>query len=412
MNPNLCAQRSLHSSMDARNLSCAPHLRITKMKWKVTLSDLNFDQGERRVVDRVIRSKWLTMGETVQRLERDFARFVGAKHAVAVSSGTAALHLALIVLDLKPKDEVLVPALSFVASSNAVLYIGATPVFVDISSLDDLNLSPDDVERKITRRTKAIVIVHYGGYLADVEHIRKIARRHRLHLVEDSAHAVGASMNSRMAGTFGHIGCFSFFSNKNMATGEGGMLVTDDDGLARRLRLLRSHGMTSMTLSRHQGHAHTYDVVDLGFNYRMTEISAALGILQLKKLKSGNRKRKALTDLYMSHLEGIRGLSIPFRDYQRGSAHHLFPIILDRGANREKFMQLLRQKGIQTSIHYPPIHTFSYYRRNFHGRKVRLPLTEQVGQREVTLPLHPLLSKQDVVFVCNAVKEILPKVAK
>jgi dTDP-4-amino-4,6-dideoxygalactose transaminase len=382
------------------------------MKWKVTLSDLNFDQGERRAVDRVIRSKWLTMGRTVQRLERNFARFVGAEHAVAVSSGTAALHLAMTVLDLKPKDEVLVPSLSFVASSNAILYVGAKPVFVDISSLDDLNLSPDDIEKKITDRTKAIVMVHYGGYLADVGRIRSIARRHRLYVVEDSAHAVGASMNSQMAGTFGHVGCFSFFSNKNMATGEGGMLVTNDDRLARRLKLLRSHGMTSMTLSRHQGHAYSYDVVDLGYNYRMTEISAALGILQLGKLKSGNRKRKALTDLYISNLEGTGGLSIPFRDYRRGSAHHLFPIILDRGANRKKFMQLLRERGIQTSIHYPPIHTFSFYRRNFCGRRARLPMTDEAGRREVTLPLHPLLTKRDVVFVCNAVKEILPKVVR
>jgi dTDP-4-amino-4,6-dideoxygalactose transaminase len=385
---------------------------ITDMKWRVTLSDLNFDQGERRAVDRVIRSKWLTMGQTVQKLERNFARFVGAKHAVAVSSGTAALHLAMIALDLKPRDEVLVPSLSFVASSNAILYVGAKPVFVDVSSLDDLNLSPDDIEKKITDRTRAIIMVHYGGYLADAERIRKIARKHGLYVVEDSAHAIGASMNSQMAGTFGRIGCFSFFSNKNMATGEGGMLATNDDRLARRLKLLRSHGMTSMTLSRHQGHAYSYDVVDLGYNYRMTEISAALGILQLGKLKSGNRKREVLTELYRSCLEGTSGLSFPFRGYPRGSAHHLFPIILDGRVGRKKFMQLLRQKGIQTSIHYPPIHTFSYYRRSLQGRKVRLPVTEQAGRREVTLPLHPLLTKRDVVFVCNAVKEILPKVVR
>jgi dTDP-4-amino-4,6-dideoxygalactose transaminase len=382
------------------------------MKWKVTLSDLNFDQGEQRAVDRVIRSKWLTMGETVQKLERNFARFAGAKHAVAVSSGTAALHLAMIALDLKPKDEVLVPSLSFVASSNAVLYVGAKPVFVDVNSLDDLNLSPDDVERKITGRTRALVMVHYGGYLADVERIRKIARRHRLYVVEDSAHAVGASMSSQMAGTFGQIGCFSFFSNKNMATGEGGMLATNDDRLAHRLRLLRSHGMTSMTLIRHQGHVYSYDVVDLGYNYRMTEISAALGILQLRKLKSGNRKRKALTELYWSRLEGTSGLSLPFRDYPRGSAYHLLPIILDKGVGRKKFMQLLRERGIQTSIHYPPIHTFSYYRRTLKGRSVRLPLTEEVGRREVTLPLHPLLTEDDVVFVCDAVKKALPRAGR
>lgn len=382
------------------------------MKWKVTLSDLDFDHRERQVVDGVIKSKWLTMGETVEKLQKDFARFVGAKHTVAVSSGTAALHLAITALDLGPGDEVLVPSLSFVASSNAVLYVGAKPVFVDVSSLDNLNLSPEDVQTKISPRTKAIVVVHYGGYLADVKRIRNIAKKHRLRIIEDSAHAIGADLDSRMAGTFGHVGCFSFFSNKNMATGEGGMLVTDDDRLASRLRLLRSHGMTSMTLNRHQGHTFTYDVVELGYNYRMTEISAALGILQLKKLSAGNRKRKALTRLYLSHLKGIKGLSIPFQNYPRRSAHHLFPIILDKGISREKFMRQLRERGIQTSIHYPPIHTFSYYRKTLRGRRVRLPLTEYAGQHEVTLPLHPLLKKEDVILVCDTVKEVLSRIAR
>jgi dTDP-4-amino-4,6-dideoxygalactose transaminase len=382
------------------------------MNWKITLSDLNFDSGERQIVDRVIKSKWLTMGETVQRLESDFARFAKVKHAIAVSSGTAALHLAMLALDIGSKDEVLVPSLSFVASANAILYTGAKSVFLDITSLDDLNLSPDDVERKITSRTKAIVVVHYGGYLADIKRIKSIAKKHRLKIIEDSAHAIGADLNSKMAGTFGDVGCFSFFSNKNMATGEGGMLVTDDDRLAQRLKLLRSHGMTSMTLNRHQGHAYTYDVVDLGYNYRMTEISAALGILQLKKLRNGNRKRKALTDLYRSKLQGTTGLSLPFRNYPRKSSYHLFPVVLSREINREKFMQLLKGERIQTSIHYPPIHRFSYYRKNFKGNLGKLPLTELAGRQEVTLPLHPLLKERDVTFVCNAVKKLLPKAAK
>jgi dTDP-4-amino-4,6-dideoxygalactose transaminase len=382
------------------------------MKWKVTLCDLNFDRGERQIVDRVIKSKWLTMGETVQKLETDFARFAGAKHAIAVSSGTAALHLAMLALDIGPEDEVLVPSLSFVASANAILYTGAKPIFVDISSLDDLNLSPDDVERKITSRTKAMVVVHYGGYLADIKRLKNIAKKHRLRIIEDSAHAIGADLNSKMAGTLGDVGCFSFFSNKNMATGEGGMLVTDDDRLAKKLRLLRSHGMTSMTLNRHQGHAYTYDVIDLGYNYRMTEISAALGILQLKKLRNGNRKRKALTELYRSKLRGITGLSLPFRNHPRKSSYHLFPVVLSKKIDREKFMQLLKKEGIQTSIHYPPTHKFSYYRKNIKGNSGKLPLTELAGRQEVTLPLHPLLKERDVTFVCNAVKKLLPKAAK
>ena len=379
------------------------------MKWKISLSELNFDQREQKVVDQVIKRQWLTMGETVERLETNFAAFTGAKYAIALSSGTAALHLAVIVLGVKPGDEVIVPSLSFVASSNAILYAGAKPVFVDISALDDFNLSCEEAEKKITARTKAIMVVHYGGYLADMDRIRRIARRHKLFIIEDSAHAIGADLNSKMAGTLGDVGCFSFFSNKNMATGEGGMIVTDNGRLAGKIKLLRSHGMTSMTLNRFKGHAHSYDVVDLGYNYRMTEISAALGILQLKKLPPANRKRKALTDLYMSNLEGTGGLSIPFQGYPRKSSHHLFPILLDRRVNRRQFMELLKKEGIQSSIHYPPIHRFSYYRRNLKRRQEELPLTEHVGAHEVTLPLYPLLKRKEVAFICERIKRILPK---
>jgi len=379
------------------------------MKWKISLSELNFDQREQKAAAQVIKRRWLTMGETVERLEADFAAFTGAKHAVALSSGTAALHLAVIAAGIGPGDEVIVPSLSFVASSNAILYAGARPVFADITDLNDFNLSCRDVESRITARTKAIMVVHYGGYLADMDRIKEIAKSRRLLVIEDSAHAIGAAMNSKMAGTLGDLGCFSFFSNKNMATGEGGMVVTNSGRLAKKLKLLRSHGMTSVTLDRFKGHSYSYDVVDLGYNYRMTEISAALGILQLKKLPGANRKRKMLTRLYMRHLKGTDGLSVPFRDYPRSSSHHLFPILLDRKISRKKFMGLLRAEGIQSSIHYPPIHRFSYYRKSLRRKQAELPLTDHVGAHQVTLPLYPLLKRDEVAFVCEKTKKILPQ---
>jgi dTDP-4-amino-4,6-dideoxygalactose transaminase len=374
------------------------------MKWKIALSDLNFDQHERKVVSQVIQNRWLTMGEMVKKLERNFANFLGVKHAIAVSSGTAALHLALRALNIKTEDEILVPSLSFVASANAILYVGAKPVFVDITGLSDLNISCNYLENKITPKTKAIMVVHYGGYLADMERIKKIAKKHNLFVIEDAAHAIGAKFKSQMAGGIGDIGCFSFFSNKNMATGEGGMIVTNQDKFAQKIRLLRSHGMTSMTWDRHKGHAYSYDVTELGYNYRMTEMNAALGIEQLKKLRSSNRKRKSLIKIYVENLEGTKGFSIPFLNYPRDSAFHLFPIILDQDVNREKFMNSLKRAKIQTSIHYPPIHKFSYYQKNFRSSLTKLPLTEYVGRHEVTLPLHPLLKKEDVLFVCNQIK--------
>jgi dTDP-4-amino-4,6-dideoxygalactose transaminase len=380
------------------------------MKWKVALSDLNFDHRERKIVSQVIRDRWLTMGEMVEKLERNFAGFLRVRHAFAVSSGTAALHLALRALNIKTGDEVLVPSLTFVASSNAILYVGAKPVFVDITSLSDLNLACDDLENKITHRTKAIVVVHYGGYLADMERIKKIAKEHNLFVIEDAAHAIGAKFKSRMAGGIGDIGCFSFFSNKNMATGEGGMIVTNRDECAQKIRLLRSHGMTSMTWDRHKGHAYSYDVTELGYNYRMTEMNAALGIEQLKKLRSANRKRESLIKIYIKNLEGTKDLSMPFLNYPRDSAFHLFPILLDKDMNRGKFMEILKRKKIQTSIHYPPIHKFSYYQKNLKASQNKLPLTEYVGRHEVTLPLHPLLNKEDILFVCDQIKRALPQV--
>jgi dTDP-4-amino-4,6-dideoxygalactose transaminase len=380
------------------------------MRWKVTLSDLNFDQREQKIVSQVIQNRWLTMGEMVKKLERNFANFLGVKHAFAVSSGTAALHLSLRALNIKTEDEVLVPSLTFVASANAILYVGAKPVFVDITSLSDLNLSCDDLENKINPKTKAIMVVHYGGYLADMERIKKIAKKHNLFVIEDAAHAIGAKFKSKMAGGIGDIGCFSFFSNKNMATGEGGMVVTNRDKFAQKIRLLRSHGMTSMTWDRHKGHAYSYDVTELGYNYRMTEMNAALGIEQLKKLRRSNRKRKSLIKIYVENLKGTKGLSIPFLNYPRDSAFHLFPIILDQDVNREKFMDFLKRAKIQTSIHYPPIHKFSYYQKNFRESENYLPSTEYVGRHEVTLPLHPLLKKEEILFVCDKIKEILPQV--
>jgi len=377
------------------------------MKWKIALADLDFDQRELNQALRVLKSKWLTMGEMVQKFESKFAQFVGAKHAIATSSGTGALHLALKSLGLEPTDEVLVPAITFVASANAILYNGAKPVFVDSTSLDDFNISPEDIERKITRRTRAIIVLHYAGYLANMDKIRRIAKKTNLFVIEDAAHAIGAKLGSRMAGNLGTLGCFSFFSNKNLATGEGGMVVTNDKKLADKIRLNRSHGMTALTWERHIKKAISYDVVDLGYNYRMTELSAAIGLEQLKKLRKNNLKRKKLTDLYVQNLNRIEGLHIPFQNYPRNSSHHIFPILLDKKIDRKKFIEGLRQKGIQTSIHYPPVHQFTYYKKILKTSRLGLPIAKKIGTREVTLPLHPLMSEKDAKYVCEETGRIL-----
>jgi len=372
------------------------------MKWRITLADLDYDDREIDAVVDVLRSKWLTMGKVTQRFEGQFADCVGAKHAFAVANCTAALHLALAVLDIGPGDEVIVPSLSFVATANAVLYTGATPVFADIASLDDLTLSPGDIERHVNEHTRAVIVMHYGGYSCAMEEIVEIARRHNVAIVEDAAHAPGTALAGKMAGTFGDIGCFSFFSNKNLATGEGGMVVTDRDDLSDRLRIMRSHGMTTLTWDRHHGHAHSYDVVDLGYNYRIDEIRSALGLAQLDKLAQNNVRRRELTAEYRRLLAGVPGFAMPFGKHPGTSACHLAPVILDEGVDRHAVFERLRDQGIQTSIHYPPIHQFSYYQRRLGSQRGLVPLTEAAGRREITLPLHPGMDVDDVTTVADA----------
>ncbi|OGC81057.1 MAG: DegT/DnrJ/EryC1/StrS aminotransferase [candidate division Zixibacteria bacterium RBG_16_43_9] len=377
------------------------------MKWKIPLFDLDYNKQEISAVTSVLKRRWLTMGEKVEEFESKFARFVKAKYAVALSSGTAALHLALKSLDLKAGDEVLVPSITFVASVNAVLYCSAKPVFVDSTSLNDFNISVTELEKKISSKTRGIIVVHYGGFLADMDKITRLTRKYDLFVIEDSAHSIGTKSGSKMAGTLGEIGCFSFFSNKNLATGEGGMAVTDNEKLAKRIRLMRSHGMTTPTWERFKAVAFDYDIVDLGYNYRMTEIGAALGLEQLKKLISNNRKRKALSKIYIDYLSGVEQISIPFKNHPRDSSHHLFPILLNKKIDRRSFMQKLKRKGIQTSIHYLPVHKFSYYRKNYPQKPGNLPFSEEIGKREVSLPLHPRMTKEDVLYICQQVKKLI-----
>jgi len=378
------------------------------MDWKVPLSDLDFGEEEKEAVIRVIDSGWLAMGEVTRQFEESFARMVGVNHAIAVTNGTASLHLACRALEIGPGDEVIVPSLTFVATANAILYVGATPVFADITSEDNLNISVEAIEDAITPRTRAIMVMHYGGYPCDMSAILQLAERHNLFVIEDAAHAPGAAIEDRKMGAWGHIGSFSFFPNKNLTTAEGGMLVTDDDQLAQKMRTLRSHGMTTLTWDRHRGHAWSYDVVELGYNYRIDEIRSAIGCEQLKKLDRNNSRRGVMTALYRRLFqEIIPDLRIPFADYAWKSSFHIMPILLPDGTNRARFAEIMKAHGVQTSLHYPPIHLFQYYLD--HGLAPRQPLrmTEAVAAREVTIPLYATLTQRDVEYVVNAIAESL-----
>jgi len=377
------------------------------MEWKISLSDIDMGEEEIEEVTKVLRSKWLSMGPVTKIFEEEFAKYLGVKHAFGVSSGTAALHIAHEVLGIKQGDEVIVPSLTFVATANSILYCGAKPVFADIRSLDDFNITPDDILEKITDKTKAIAIVHYGGYPSDMKAIKEIAEDHNLKVVEDVAHSPGAEYKGKKCGTIGDVGCFSFFANKNLVTGEGGMIVTNDDALAEKVRIMRSHGMTTLTWDRHKGHAHSYDVVDIGFNYRINEMASALGLVQLKKLDENNEKRRKIVEEYRKRLEDVSGIFVPFKDHKEKSSCHIFPILLSEDILRNEFIDKLKEEGIQTSIHYPPIHLFTYYQNMFGFKAGMLPKTEFVGEHEVTLPLHPLIDEENVEYVINCIHRML-----
>ncbi len=372
--------------------------------WRVPLADLEYGPEEEKAVLEVLRSKWLTMGAVTEAFENRFAGMLDAPHALALANGTVALHLACLAVGVQPGDEVIVPALTFVATANAARYAGAQVRFADILGPQEPNIAPAAIEAQITDRTRAVIVVHYAGFPCRMPQIMDLARRHGLAVIEDAAHAPGARLDGRALGTWGDAGCFSFFSNKNLAIGEGGMLVTRRADVAEQVGLLRSHGMTSLTWDRHRGHAYSYDVVAPGFNYRLDELRSALGLAQLEKLPAGNARRKALAEMYWEALSGT-GLELPFRDSIGEAAYHIFPVLLPEGADRKSFIDSLRIAGVQTSIHYPPVHQFSLYRKL--SPDTSLPQTEAYAAREVTLPLYPGMVNADVDTVLQAVKAAL-----
>lgn len=378
------------------------------MNWNIQLFKLNFDGREVLAVQDVVAGGWLSMGEKTATFESQFDQFLGhGALCSAVSNGTAALHMALMALDIGSGDEVIIPSLTFVADVNVVTIVGATPVLADCKSLDDWNMSVESIEKQITERTKAIIVVHYAGFpCEDIVAISKMCRDRGIGLVEDVAHAPGATVDGKVCGTFGDVGCFSFFSNKNLSIGEGGMVSSTNSDLNQKLRYLRSHGMTTLTLDRHKGRAITYDVAQPGLNYRMDEMRAAIGSVQLDKLRSGNAARGELTQRYRSRLAGT-SVMIPFeaQPEQIKSVYHILPVLLSEGTDRVTVIGALKEKGIQSSIHYPPFWDFTAYKGQFSPNDS--PITAEICRRQLTLPLFPTMTNEEVDQVTNALIEAL-----
>lgn len=358
-------------------------------------------------VAQVIEEGWITLGPRVEAFEKAFAARHGAVDAVAVDSCTAALHLALEALGIGPGDEVLAPSLTFVATINAIHYTGAEPVLVDIKSLDDPLMSVEKAAARVTSRTRAVMLMHYAGHPADRDAWREFANRHGLLLIEDAAHAVGIPD----VGSYGDAAAFSFYGNKNMTTAEGGMILMRDPVLLERARRMRAHGMTSNAHQRLRARSSQYDVISPGWNYRMDEMRAALGLVQLSRLAALNARRAELAALYRKRFGPLqkRGvLGIPF---SRGgiSAHHIFPVVLPEETDRAEVMAAMSAQGVQTTIHYSPVHELSYYRSRWPDLK--LTVTEEFARREMTLPLHAKMADSDVDLVAATLEAALSQVS-
>jgi dTDP-4-amino-4,6-dideoxygalactose transaminase len=368
--------------------------------WVVPLSDVQFREAEIAAVADTYRSGWISQGPKVAAFESAFASYVGARHAVAVASGTAALQLICAAVGLGSGDEVVLPSLTFAATAAAVVHAGAVPVFADVRGLAQPWLSADAAGAAIGPRTRAIIHVAYAGHPGEVTELRGLADERGLILIEDAAHAVGSWLEDRHAGTFGHAGAFSFFANKNMPLGEGGMAVTDDSELAERMVLLRSHGLTADTWARHRGDAADYDVVEPGFNFRLDEPRAALGMELLERLDSDTALRDALARRYLAAFANSPRLQAAL-DEQPGvrSAWHIFPLLLSPGTDRAAFRARLRELGVQTSVHYPPLHLTAAYRALARS----LPVTESYASRTVTVPLFPHMNEAQQIRVIDAV---------
>jgi perosamine synthetase len=360
-------------------------------------------------VTETLKSGWLTTGPRTKQFEQDFAKYIGCKHAIAVNSCTAALHLALDAIGLQPGDEVIVPTMTFAATAEVVCYFRAKPVFVDCEP-DTQNIDARLIEEKITPRTKAIIPVHFGGLPCDMDAIRAVAAKHGLKVIEDAAHALPARYNGKLVGTIGDLTAFSFYANKTITTGEGGMLTTDDDALAERARVMSLHGISKDAWKRFSAAGSWYyEIIRPGFKYNLTDIASALGLCQLRKCDVMNEGRRRVARLYAEGLKSVAEVELLVERKGRESAWHLFVLRLKLERlriDRAEFFEQMKAAGIGCSVHYVPLHMHPYYRETFSYRREDFPVASAVSERVITLPLFSKMTDSDVARVVEAVTTI------
>jgi perosamine synthetase len=369
----------------------------------------SIEEADIAAVVEVLRSEWLTTGPKVEEFEEAFAARVSAKHAISFTSGTAALHAAAFAAGLNSGDEAITTPLTFAATANCVLYCGATPVFADVSR-DTINLDPEQLASKLTSRTRAILPVDYAGHPADLTPIMEIAQRHRLMVIEDACHALGAEYHGKRVGSIADMTVFSFHPVKHVTTGEGGMVTTANPRLAETLRRFRNHGISTDARQRQKSGQWFYEMVLLGFNYRLPDIACALGLEQLKRLDANLMRRREIAAAYTTALRKIPGVIPPAVRVDVNPAWHLYPIRLELEkltADRAQIFSALRAENIGVNVHYIPVHLHPYYRERFGYKSGEFPVAEDAYARLISLPMFHAMSDRDVADVIEAVRKVL-----
>lgn len=357
-----------------------------------------------------LKTGWLSTGPKTNNFEEEFKKYIGCKNAIAVNSCTSALHLSLVSAGIKDNDEVITTPFTFVATSEVILYQRAKPVFIDIHP-DTLNINEELIEEKITENTKAIIPVHYGGHPCEMDKITKIAKKYSLKIIEDAAHAISAEYNNTKIGKISDFTCFSFYATKNLTTGEGGMITTENNDHAEQLKILRLHGISQNAWNRYnKDGSWKYDVLEKGYKYNLPDICSALGLSQLKKIEKINKLRKDIFEKYNDAFEKINEIEIPKVKKNVKHAHHLYPIIINQDKlkiTRDQIIEELKSKNIGASVHFIPLHEQTFYKKKFNFKDSDFPIAHRVGNTILSLPFYPSLKEDEINHIIDTIKKII-----
>ncbi|MFH1612670.1 MAG: DegT/DnrJ/EryC1/StrS family aminotransferase [bacterium] len=374
-----------------------------------------FNKKEEKEIIDVFRSGWLTTGLKTKKFEKDFQKYTKSKFAIGLNSCTSALHLSLVALGIKKNDEVITSDITFPATANVIVHCGAKPVFIDVRN-DNLNLDENKIEQAITSKTKAIIPVHFAGHPCEMDKIKEIAEKYNLKIIEDAAHSIESIYKNKKIGSISDTTCFSFYATKNITTGEGGMITTDNSELEQKIRILSSHGLSKNAWERYSNNGYKfYDLLYPGYKYNMSDIQAALGIQQLKKIENFWQKRKKFAEIYDEIFKDTEEIKVLKVSSNVKTSYHLYVIIVkieNLTVNRDFLINAIQKKGIGVAIHFPPLHLQLYYQQNYKFNKENLKNAEYFGDRLISLPLYPKMKKQDVIKVGEIVKKTIEKYKK